>query len=170
MWKYTGQERPDFAEDPKIGQESVWDYPRPPALEEELRSILVATLNGKQLASTTSALRLCETASPPQFYIPIYDIDMPQLIETPGASYCEWKGRARYWSLQSAPEQVVGWDYPDVSRRYQQLANHLAFYPGRLDCSVDGEAVVPQPGEFYGGWITPELVGPFKGDPGTGHW
>jgi uncharacterized protein (DUF427 family) len=169
MWRYYGQERPDFAESPGPDQISVWDYPRPPRIEQENREVAIFTGAGELLARTVSALRLCETASPPQFYIPMEDVVLMHLVVTAGSSFCEWKGRARYWALTEQGE-AVGWDYPDVDHAYQALRKHIAFYPGRLKCTVAGEAVVPQPGEFYGGWITPELVGPFKGNPGTGHW
>lgn len=168
MWQYYGQERPDIAVTPRSGQESVWDYPRPPRIDQDAREVIVKSPDGTLVAKTTRALRLCETASPPQFYIPIKDIELSQLAVTPGSSFCEWKGQARYWSLEGG--QTVGWDYPNVDRSYAALCDHIAFYPGRMDCTVAGEEVVPQPGEFYGGWITSELVGPFKGGPGTVHW
>jgi uncharacterized protein (DUF427 family) len=169
MWQYYGQERPDFAKAPKLGQESVWDYPRPPRIDIETRDVVVRSPSGEVVAETSNAKRLCETASPPQFYIPMKDVVLSQLAITLGSSFCEWKGRARYWALVDS-QQAVGWDYPDVDAAYGSLAEHMAFYPGRVQCTVGDEAVMPQPGEFYGGWITSELVGPFKGDPGTGHW
>jgi len=169
MWQYDGQERPEFAVEPQAGQESVWDYPRPPRIDPENREVIVKNPQGELVAKTSNAKRLCETASPPQFYVPMTDVVLSRLVICPGSSFCEWKGRARYWSL-AAGGQAVGWDYPEVNQAYAVLKEHIAFYPGRMICSVAGEAVVPQSGEFYGGWITTELVGPFKGEPGTGHW
>ena len=169
MWQYYGQERPNFAITPKLNQESVWDYPRPPRINVETRHVVVWSQSGDLVAKTSNAKRLCETASPPQVYIPVNDVALSLLEITPGSSFCEWKGRARYWAL-SGGGQAVGWDYPDVDAAYGLLAGHISFYPGRLKCTVAGEAVIPQPGEFYGGWITSELVGPYKGEPGTGHW
>ena len=169
MWQYNGQERPNFAIEPRPDQESVWDYPRPPRLDFDKREVVIADSTGESIAKTQSAIRLCETASPPQFYVPIDDVVLSRLQIIPGSSFCEWKGRARYWGLAGI-NLAVCWDYPDVNHAYEALRDHFAFYPGRVRCFVGGEAVVPQSGEFYGGWVTPELVGPFKGDPGTGHW
>ena len=169
MWQYNGKKRPDFAVKPKAGEESVWDYPRPPRIEDDGREVIVRSPEGELVAKSSFAKRLCETASPPQFYLPLSDVVSSLLMLTPGDSFCEWKGRARYWSLASGG-QAVGWDYPDVNRSYAALKDHIAFYPGLMVCTVAGEAVTPQAGGFYGGWITRELVGPFKGDPGTGHW
>ena len=112
-----------------------------------------------------------ETASPPGFYIPEADIDWAQLKETPGSSVCEWKGVAQYWALASGDmSRPVGWSYPDPIPEFGILRGYVSFYPGRVDCYVDQEKVRPQAGEFYGGWITDEIVGPCKGEPGTGHW
>jgi uncharacterized protein (DUF427 family) len=170
MWKYTGQRRPDFALDPQPGQESVWDYPRPPALLADTRTVEVR--HGERLiARSTRAVRVCETASPPTFYLPPDDIDFEQLVAASGSSYCEWKGQARYWALRDLPAgQPVGWSYPDPLPAFRAIRDWLCFYPGRVDCFVAGEAVKPQLSEFYGGWITAEVVGPFKGDPGTSGW
>lgn len=169
MWNYQGQERPDFAASPGPGQESVWDFPRPPVAQRCNRKIAV-TVGRSIVASTDTSYRLIETASPPTFYIPFADIAWDQLVETDGSSVCEWKGAARYWVLASEPSMPVAWDYPRPRARFEVLKNHASFYPGRIDCFVDGERVRPQPGRFYGGWITDDVVGPFKGEPGTGHW
>jgi uncharacterized protein (DUF427 family) len=169
MWNYKGQMRPEFAVTPKPEQESVWDYPRPPALQQSNR--LVEVRDGDSLIARSSAcLRLMETASPPTFYLPPVDVDWSYLVESRGSSVCEWKGAARYWALARQPETPVAWDYPRPRARYDRLRNYVAFYPGRVACFVDGERVQPQPGQFYGGWITSDVVGPFKGEPGTGHW
>lgn len=169
MWDCRGQKRPEFAVEPAPGQESVWDYPRPPVARSCAR--LLEVRDEKMLvARTTRSIRLMETASPPTYYIPPDAVMMELLIEAAGRSVCEWKGAARYWALSSDPDVPVGWDYPRPRARFNLLKNHIAFYPGRIACFVDGERVEPQPGRFYGGWITSDVVGPFKGEPGTGHW
>ena len=169
MWNYQGHTRPDFAIAPGPGQESAWDYPRPPVAKRCNREVEVK-VGDTIVARTDSSYRLLETASPPTFYIPPTDIDWGQLVEAHGSSVCEWKGAARYWALASHPALPVGWDYPRPRARFDLLKNHASFYPGRIDCFVDGERVRPQAGGFYGGWITDDVVGPFKGEPGTGHW
>ncbi len=169
-WEYAGERRPPFAVDPKKGQRSVWDFPRPPVIEKVPRHITVVH-QGKPIADSRNALAVLETASPPTYYLPERDIQWDMLAEMPGkTSLCEWKGRATYWSLNNMPGQPVAWSYPDPFEEFATLKNHLAFYPQNLDCNVDGIPVRPQPGNFYAGWITPDLVGPFKGEPGTGHW
>ncbi len=169
-WTYTGKVRPPFAETPKKGQRSVWDFPRPPAMEQESCEILVM-YNSIPLASTRKALAILETASPPTFYIPPSDVQIEQLTTVvQKSSFCEWKGKAVYWALRSSPDQIVGWSYPNPLESYTLLTNHIAFYPQYLECFINGEPVRPQPGPFYAGWITDDLSGPFKGDPGTGHW
>lgn len=169
MWEYTGQRRPPFAEEPGPGQESVWDYPRPPSLVSDARTIRV--LSGAfEVAISQRGLRVCETASPPTFYIPATDVNLSALVRMTGpTSFCEWKGRAEYWSLND-DNRVIGWSYPEPSQTFDALREHFSFYPGLIACFVDDERVRPQPGSFYGGWITSDVVGPFKGEPGTGHW
>ncbi len=170
MWEYRGQKRPPFAQQPAAGQESVWDYPRPP-LVKPCDRLVVVSARGAVLARSTATVRVMETASPPGFYIPEPDIDWTQLKKAPGRSVCEWKGVAQYWALSSDDaSRPVGWTYPDPIPAFAMLRGHVSFYPGRVDCYVDGKRVRPQPGEFYGGWITDDVVGPFKGEPGTGHW
>lgn len=169
MWNYRGAQRPDFAIEPAPGQESVWDYPRPPALKPCRQRVEIKD-GSTVIASTASSFRLLETASPPTFYLPPDDVNWNFLVETPGSSVCEWKGAARYWALTSQPKLPIAWDYPRPRARYERLKAHVSFYPGRIACFVDGERVLPQPGRFYGGWITSAVVGPFKGEPGTGHW
>ena len=170
VWEYHGQKRPPFAEMPGPGGESVWDYPRPPKVSRDARHVIVRA--GKLiLADSRDVLRVLETASPPTFYLPAADVDLHGLRTTEGRSVCEWKGVARYWSLRDAADKdIIAWDYPQVSLAFTALTDHLAFYPGRVECYVDEERVRPQPGGFYGGWVTDEVVGPFKGEPGTGHW
>jgi uncharacterized protein (DUF427 family) len=169
MWFYRGQKRPDFATQPGPGQESAWDYPRPPVAERCSR--LVEVRDGDTLiAQSSDNYRLLETASPPGFYLPADTVRWDFLQESRGSSACEWKGAARYWALARNPEQPIGWDYPQPRPGFAMLTGHVAFYPGRIACFVDGERVAAQTGHFYGGWITTDVVGPFKGEPGTGHW
>jgi uncharacterized protein (DUF427 family) len=170
MWKYDGKKRPDFAEKPQPGQESVWDYPRP-AIARASKSLVEVRSGDILLAHSSRTYRVLETASPPVYYIPQQDIDMQHLKLTRGSSICEWKGRARYWGLASDPQgTAVGWSYPEPTPAFQDIKDYIAFFPGRVDCFVDGEQVRPQDGGFYGGWITRNIAGPFKGAPGTGHW
>ncbi len=168
-WSYRGSERPHFAVEPARGQESVWDYPRPPAIVQDHRHVMVGDPLDP-LAVTSNSLRVLETASPPTFYLPSGDVMAGRLVIADGASFCEWKGRATFWALREQPESAVGWSYSDPLPGFEAIAGHLSFYPGRIRCSVDGEAVRPQAGGFYGGWITDDIVGPFKGDPGTSGW
>lgn len=169
MWQHTGRQRPDFAIEPGPGQESVWDYPRPPALVADSRHIVVMRDNDI-VADTRKSLRLCETASPPTFYLPPDDVRLDLLLPVSGSSICEWKGAASYFALQSDPDTPVAWSYPRPRARYARLQNFIAFYPALMTCLVDDEQVRPQPGRFYGGWVTSDVVGPFKGESGTGHW
>ena len=170
MWKYRGQKRPDFAIEPKPGQESVWDYPRPPKLALDSRLVEVIFAD-QRIASSNKLYRVLETASPPSFYVPPSDVNWKYLSAAPGSSVCEWKGTARYWTLSLNPEAgVVGWSYPEPTPAFEKIRDYVSFYPNVLDCFVAGERVRAQPGKFYGGWITSEIVGPFKGEPGTGHW
>ena len=169
MWNYRGRGRPDFAEEPAHGQESVWDYPRPPAIEACSR--LVEVKDGETVvARTTGSYRVKETASPPTFYLPPEDVCKELLLPVSGSSVCEWKGVANYFALGRDPSVPVAWVYPRPRPRFEKIRDFFAFYPGRIACFVDGERVFPQPGRFYGGWITSDVVGPFKGEPGTGHW
>jgi uncharacterized protein (DUF427 family) len=169
MWAYRGKQRPPFAVEPAPGQESVWDYPRPPDLRPDGRLVEVASA-GRMIAHSARTVRVCETASPPTFYIPPADVEWSALISAAGHSFCEWKGSAEYWALADEPARPVAWSYPKPKRAFRSLRDFVCFYPGRVECRVDGERVRPQAGGFYGGWITPEIVGPFKGDPGTGGW
>ena len=170
MWTYRGQKRPDFATVPESGQESVWDYPRPPKLAPDERMVEVNYI-GHVVASSNRTYRVLETASPPSFYIPPHDVNWELLSSTPTSSVCEWKGAAKYWALTSNPKLgVVGWCYPEPKPAFEKISNYISFYPSALACYVAGERVLAQPGQFYGGWITNEIVGPFKGSPGTEHW
>ena len=170
MWKFKGQKRPPFAEKPGPGQASAWDYPRPPSIEPDARLIEVRS-GAALLPRATRSLRVCETASPPTFYLPPEDVDMELLTPVEHHTFCEWKGEASYWALAgAAPSRPVAWSYPSPFRSFSAIRDWLCFYPGRVDCFVDGEHVRAQHSEFYGGWITADVVGPFKGDPGTGGW
>lgn len=170
MWNFKGNKRPPFAETPLPGQESVWDYPRPPRLLADSRLVEVIS-EGQRIGRSSRTIRVCETASPPCFYIPPQDIEWDFLVTEAGGSYCEWKGSASYWALKSKPSSgPVAWSYPRPRASFLRIKDYVAFYPGRVECYVNGERVRPQPGRFYGGWITDEVVGPFKGAPGTGHW
>jgi uncharacterized protein (DUF427 family) len=154
------------------GQESVWDYPRPPRLERTERHIQIV-FNDVTIADTRSAWRVLETSHPPVYYLPREDLKVDTLMENPRQSFCEWKGVARYLDIRvgdlAAPGS--GWYYPNPTDDFRPIRDHVAFYPGVMDrCVVDGEIVRPQPGGFYGGWITSDIVGPFKGEPGTEFW
>ena len=157
---------------PGPGQESVWDYPRPPRLEDTDRRIEIV-FNGVTIADTRRAKRVLETSHPPVYYLPPEDVRMDLLTTAPGGSYCEWKGMAGYYTVTVGDRRAdsVAWYYPNPTPTFAPLKDYIAFYPGRMDaCFVNGERVTPQPGEFYGGWITSDVVGPFKGEPGTMGW
>lgn len=157
---------------PEPGQESVWDYPRPPRLEPTTRHIQII-FNGVIIADTRHAYRVLETSHPPTYYIPPADIQMQYLTLADGRSFCEWKGQARYYTLRVGERQAakVAWAYPNPTPSFAAIKDYLAFYPAPMDaCIVDGQRVTPQPGSFYGGWITPDIVGPFKGESGTMGW
>ncbi len=170
-WGWRGNARPTFAEVPQDGQESVWDYPRPPQLMPDTREVVIRW-GALEVARTQHAIRVLETSHPPSFYIPWADVDRRLLSAAPGSSFCEWKGPASYWSLVHGGEQLpkVAWSYPKPLAGAEAIADCVAFYPAHLDCTVGGARVTAQPGGFYGGWITPELVGPFKGGAGSSGW
>jgi uncharacterized protein (DUF427 family) len=170
-WQWRGEGRPPFAEPTGPGQVSVWDFPRPPRIESEPRTVEIHW-GERLLARTTRALRVLETSHPPTVYIPWADVDRSLCEDAGGGSLCEWKGPARYWSLVTDAGRLerVGWSYPKPFAAAAPLQDHVAFYPAPLHCTVGGLTVQPQPGGFYGGWITPELVGPFKGAPGSQGW
>ena len=158
--------------EPKPGQESVWDYPRPPRLEKSNKQIQVV-FNGEVIADTTNALRMLETSHPPVYYIPAADVKQEYLTQTNRQTFCEWKGKARYYALKVGDQEVANavWDYPNPSSRYPEIVDHFAFYPAQMEaCYIDGEQVQAQAGDFYGGWVTSDIVGPFKGAPGTWGW
>jgi uncharacterized protein (DUF427 family) len=157
---------------PQPGQESVWDYPRPPRLEDTNKPIEIV-FNGVTIANTRQAKRVLETSHPPVYYIPPADIQMEYLIPSPRTTFCEWKGRGAYYHLAVGDKRLddVAWYYPEPSTTFADIKDHVAFYPAPMDgCYVNGEKVDPQPGQFYGGWITSDIVGPFKGIPGSWGW
>ena len=152
--------------------ESVWDYPRPPRVERSHERVEIV-LGGVTIASTTESYRVLETSHPPTYYLPADAFVPGSLRPCEGSSYCEWKGAASYLDVVSGTTVAprAAWTYPDPSPDFAVLAGHVAVYPGMMDrCTVDGETVVPQPGGFYGGWITSKVTGPFKGGPGTQGW
>jgi uncharacterized protein (DUF427 family) len=156
-----------------MNMESVWDYPRPPRLEATARRIRVVH-EGVAIVDTTRALRVLETSHPPVYYVPSQDVRM-DLMEASGAraSFCEFKGLASYWNLRGVSGVVkeVAWSYARPSVSFRALAGYLAFYASRVEeCWVDEERVAPQEGDFYGGWITKDVKGPFKGGEGTRGW
>lgn len=157
---------------PKAGQESVWDYPRPPLVEPRSERVVVR-FGGQVIADTTDAVRVLETSHPPVYYLPNAAFPDGVLVPAVGTSFCEFKGQAHYFDV------VVGgvvapraaWTYPEPTRGFEALGTRVALYPGQMDsCEVDGERVRSQAGDFYGGWITSQIVGPFKGAPGTMGW
>jgi uncharacterized protein (DUF427 family) len=157
---------------PQPGQESVWDYPRPPRVEDTTKHIQII-FNCKTIADTHRAKRALETSHPPNYYIPIEDIKMEYLTKSDRKTYCEWRGVASYYNLTVGDITVsnIAWYYEEIFPDYEQLKGHLGFYPQPMDgCYVDGEKVTPQVGDFYAGWITSDIVGPFKGEHGTRGW
>ncbi len=154
-----------------LAKESVWDYPRPPRVEVVPQTVRI-DFAGRTIAETCEAKRVLETSHPPFYYLPRSSFDCV-LIPSRRTSFCEWKGRAVYWSIQEGETiaQECAWSYPEPCETFAVIRDHLAVYPAAMDaCWVDGEKVLPQPGGFYGGWITSNLVGPFKGAPGTMGW
>jgi uncharacterized protein (DUF427 family) len=157
---------------PGPGQESVWDYPRPPRVEATTDRIRIR-FGGETIADTTDAVRVLETSHPPVYYLPRSAFPEGTLDKAAGASFCEFKGAAKYVTLRggSAGAASAGWYYPNPSPGYELLTDRVAVYPSAMDsCEVNGEIVGAQAGDFYGGWITSRVVGPFKGEPGTMGW
>jgi uncharacterized protein (DUF427 family) len=154
-------------------QESVWDYPRPPRLERSPKRLKII-FNKITLAETDRAYRVLETSHPPVYYIPPEDIKMQYLQQTTSkGSFCEWKGVADYYSVIVRDRRAnnAAWFYRQPTPNFAEIKDYVAFYPALMDaCYVDNELVKPQPGKFYGGWITSDIVGPFKGEPGSWGW
>jgi uncharacterized protein (DUF427 family) len=157
---------------PGPGQESVWDYPRPPRVEP-VKVPLRVELAGVVIAETIRGLRVLETASAPVYYFPREDVRLDHLTRGRARSVCEWKGEASYWTVTAGGRTVIdgAWSYEHPSPGYESIRRHLAFYARKMDaCFVGGERATPQPGYFYGGWVTSNIVGPIKGEPGTEEW
>jgi uncharacterized protein (DUF427 family) len=158
--------------EPAPGQESVWDYPRPPALQPTT-SLLRVELNGVTIGETTSGYRVLETSQPPAYYFPPDDVGMDHLVATPHRTFCEWKGQAHYYTVIADGDEAINavWSYSSPIERFGPIKGYLAFYPQRMTaCYVDGERVQANEGGFYGGWITSKVVGPFKGAAGSAGW
>jgi uncharacterized protein (DUF427 family) len=154
------------------GQESVWDYPRPPRLEPSQKHIQVI-FNGIVIADTRRAKRILETSHPPVYYLPPEDVQMAYFHPTAHHTYCEFKGAASYYTLTVGDKTVpnAAWYYPHPTAGYEGITNYIAIYSSHMDaCYIDGERVQAQQGDFYGGWITKNIIGPFKGGPGTHGW
>ncbi|GAP99220.1 DUF427 domain-containing protein [Leptolyngbya sp. NIES-2104] len=157
---------------PQPGQESVWDYPRPPRLEPVHKRIQIV-FNEVTIVDTVKAMRVLETSHPPTYYIPPDDIGQHYLIPSNRSTFCEWKGQGSYYSVKVGEKIAVdvAWYYSSPTPNFQAIENYVAFYAAPMDaCYVDGEKVIPQPGQFYGGWITSDVVGPFKGETGSWGW
>ena len=157
---------------PGPGQESVWDYPRPPRLEKVPEPVLIE-FGGKLIAESTTAVRVLETSHPPVYYVTIDDFVAGALAPVEGSSLCEYKGMAAYYDVVSGNQRArrAGWTYPNPTPGFEALQTRVAIYPSAMDrCLVNGEVVTAQEGDFYGGWITSRIVGPFKGAPGTWGW
>ena len=152
--------------------ENVWHYPRPPALEPVAKPVRIV-FAGRTIAATHASFRVLETSHPQVFYLPPDCFTGCTLEPASGSSFCEWKGRARYWTIRAGGRSAerAAWSYPDPTPRFAAIADYLAVYAGAMEaCFVGDDAVTPQPGGFYGGWITPDLIGPFKGVPGSMGW
>ncbi|MEP6924083.1 MAG: DUF427 domain-containing protein [Pyrinomonadaceae bacterium] len=158
--------------EPKEGQESVWDYPRPPLLQPTTKHLKII-FGGIMIAETTGAFRVLETSHPPVYYFPPDHVKREFLREASGSSFCEWKGSAGYYSIEANSKRVekAAWFYANPTPAFAAVKNYIAFYPSKMDaCFVNDELVNAQEGDFYGGWITNEIVGPFKGANGTWGW
>lgn len=158
--------------EPGPDQESAWDYPRPPALVRSTRRVRVE-FAGRIIADTREAFRVLETSHPPTWYLPPQNVDESVLVPSDHTTFCEWKGQAHYYSLEKGNEFSLdaAWFYPEPMPRFAPIGNYLAFYPSKVDaCWLDDERVVAQEGDFYGGWISSDVVGPFKGAPGSQGW
>lgn len=158
--------------EPQAGQESVWDYPRPPRLEDVAKVVRVE-FGGVTIIETRGAKRVLETSHPPNYYLPPAELAAGLLVPADGGSWCEWKGKASYFDVRVGEHVArnAAWSYAKPTPRFASIAGYVAFYPGLMGaCFVGGQRVTPQAGGFYGGWITPDIVGPFKGEPGTMGW
>jgi uncharacterized protein (DUF427 family) len=171
-WRTLVRERPDGIEPVGPGEESVWDYPRPPVVEPVPERVTVE-FGAAMIADSRRAYRVLETASPPTYYIPLADVRTEFLVRHAATTFCEWKGVTIYWSIRVGKRmsERAAWSYPRPEPGFEMIRDHLAFFAGRVDeCRLGGEIAIPQPGQYYGGWITSKIRGPFKGGPGTGDW
>ena len=171
-WRTIERRMPDSIVPPGRGQESVWDYPRPPRVEA-VHPPLRVEFGGVALAETKRGLRVIETSSPPVFYFPPEDVRTEFLKPMVHSTVCEWKGVATYWTVEirGRRQEAVGWSYEQPDAGYEAIKGYFAFYARLVDaCYVGNELVRPQPGDYYGGWITSNIVGPLKGEPGTEAW
>ena len=147
----------------------MWDYPRPPACVPSDKRVIITGRDGTPVADTRGAYRVLETSHPPTWYLPPDSFAPGALTRSDARStWCEWKGAATYWDVLGLP--AVAWSYETPTAGFEAIAGYVTCYPARLTCTVDGELVRPQEGGFYGGWITDDVVGPFKGGPGTIGW
>ena len=165
-WQYRGASRPKFAEAPKEGQLSVWDFPRPPIIEE-VDTTMTVRFKNRIIAKTERGRRVLETAGAPTYYFPPEDVIAP-LSAGRTSSVCEWKGLAEPLSLPEAPD--VGWRYIEMFQEFKTLHRWVAFYPSKVECYLGEQLVSMQPGGYYGGWVSDDLVGPIKGEPGSSGW
>jgi uncharacterized protein (DUF427 family) len=166
-WQFRGRERPEFAESPRDGQTSVWDFPRPPIIQacpERLRVLI----RGQEVAATNRGVHVIETAGAPTYYFPPLDVDTDRLEFVDYLSLCEWKGLAEQINVDGIAN--AGWRYVQVFEEFYELANWMSFYPAKVECFVGDERATAQPGGYYGGWVTKDLAGPIKGLPGSQAW
>jgi uncharacterized protein (DUF427 family) len=157
---------------PGPGQESVWDYPRPPVIQPVAERVRIR-FGGETIVDTTRALRVLETSHAPCYYVPREDIRAGHVTPAPGHTVCEFKGTASYWTITGGDRSAVGaaWSYEDPTPEFRELAGYLAFYASKMDeCIVGEEHARPQPGGYYGGWVTSAITGPIKGEEGSGGW
>ena len=166
-WRYTGTTRPPFAVTPQPGQESVWDYPRPPLLENVSHQLSIR-IGDQIVAQTTHGKRVLETAGAPTYYFPPQDVAMDLLQFGAASSVCEWKGLAQPFNVKNIAN--AGWRYIEMFPEFTDIYQWLSFYPSKIDCFIDDELVEPQPGGYYGGWVSRNIVGPIKGGPDSHGW
>ena len=158
--------------EPREGQESVWDYPRPPRIEPTKKTLKII-FNGEVIVETNNGYRVLETSHPPAYYIPQDDINMNCLTKTARSTFCEFKGAASYWTVKVGDKVATNsaWGYKNPAAGFEAIKDHICFYASKMDeCYVNDELVQAQAGDFYGGWITSDVIGPFKGGAGTWGW
>ena len=168
-WRWDGRARPPFADVPVSGQVSVWDFPRPPSIEP-VPAELEVRCGGRLVARTSNGMRVCETASAPAYYFPPGSVDAALATATGRQFHCEWKGISEAVQISSSGIANAGWRLTAVYPEFERLFGWTAFYPQAVDCFIDGTQVAPQPGGYYGGWVTADLAGPIKGGAGSAGW